>query len=165
MKYVQNSNQRTDCFLCSSLLKPDGLENLVVWRLGLTYVILNQFPYTTGHLLIVPNLHIANLHELDLPTRSELMELTSQSTQVLTEVYHPQGFNIGINIGEVAGAGVKDHLHIHVVPRWGGDTNFMSVLADTRVIPEDIEITYRRVYQAFQRFPGGTDNGIKQSQD
>jgi ATP adenylyltransferase len=152
MKYVQGNNPRKGCFLCETQLEPDDPENLIVCSLRHSFAILNQYPYTSGHLMVVPNPHIGNLDELDKQTRSELMELTSQATQVLTEVYRSQGFNIGINIGEAAGAGVVGHLHIHVVPRWSGDTNFMSVLAETRVIPEDLETTFRRVREAWKRY-------------
>lgn len=152
MKYVQSNNPKKGCFLCESQLAPDEPENLIVCSAKHSFAILNQYPYTSGHLMVVPNQHIGNLDELDPQTRSELMELTSQATQVLTEVYHPQGFNIGINIGESAGAGVVGHLHIHVVPRWYGDTNFMSVLGETRVIPEDLETTFRRIRETWKRF-------------
>lgn len=152
MKYVQGNNPKKGCFLCESQLAPDEPENLIVCSAKHSFAILNQYPYTSGHLMVVPNQHIGILDELDKQTRSELMELTSQATQVLTEVYHPQGFNIGINIGEAAGAGVVGHLHIHVVPRWYGDTNFMSVLGETRVLPEDLETTYRRIRETWKRF-------------
>ena len=99
--------------------------------------------------MVVPNDHLPSLEQLDAETRAEIMELTAQSMIVLREIYQPQGFNIGINIGVAAGAGVLDHVHLHVVPRWGGDTNFMSALADIRVLPETLEDTYARIHNAW----------------
>jgi ATP adenylyltransferase len=113
-------------------------------------VILNRYPYTNGHLMIVANAHLPALDFLDAPTRAEMMELINLSTVVLKEIYHPEGFNIGANIGSAAGAGVADHVHIHVVPRWKGDTNFMSTLGEIRVLPEELELTYRRVIEAWR---------------
>jgi ATP adenylyltransferase len=114
-------------------------------------VILNRYPYTTGHLMIVPFDHQPSLELLDAETRAELMELASQSIRVLQLEYAPQGFNLGINIGEAAGAGILGHVHLHVVPRWKGDTNFMSTLGDTRVLPEALEDTWRRIKIAWDR--------------
>ncbi len=151
MKYIQKT-KTDECFLCKSLLVSDGPENLVVKRMADTYAILNQYPYTSGHLMVAPNQHIGTLEGLDSQTRAELMELTSRSIQVLSTVYQPEGFNVGINIGKAAGAGVVDHIHIHIVPRWGGDTNFMSTLAETRVLPESLETTYDRVCAAWEQF-------------
>jgi ATP adenylyltransferase len=112
-------------------------------------VILNRFPYTSGHLMTVPYAHVATLDELDCQTRAELMELAVTAMQVLGAVYHPQGFNLGMNIGDAGGAGIAEHIHMHVVPRWIGDTNFMSALGETRVLPELLNETYRRVCGAW----------------
>ncbi len=150
MEYI--SSEKSDaCVFCVELSRPDGTENLIVYRGQQAFVILNRYPYTTGHLMVVPYRHLASLEDLDLGTRSEMMELTAKSLVVLRSEYHPQGFNVGINIGEVAGAGVLDHVHLHVVPRWGGDTNFMSALAGTRVLPEKLEETYSRIKMAWFR--------------
>ena len=113
-------------------------------------MILNRYPYTSGHLMVVPFAHKANLEALDSQTRAEMMELTARCMTVLREVYNPQAFNMGANMGEAAGAGVKEHVHIHIVPRWKGDTNFMSTLGETRVLPEVLEDTYQRVKKGFQ---------------
>ena len=110
-------------------------------------MILNRYPYTSGHLMAVPYEHLPSLDLLDAETRAEMMELTNKAIQVLRKIYTPQGFNIGINIGAAAGAGIAEHVHMHIVPRWGGDTNFMSSLANTRVLPESLEETYTRVRQ------------------
>jgi ATP adenylyltransferase len=123
--------------------------NLIAFRGQRAFVILNLYPYTSGHLMVIPFEHVATLEELDPAIRAEMMELTSLSMSVLRKAYKPQGFNMGANIGEAAGAGVPGHVHIHVVPRWGGDTNFMSTLGETRVLPESIEETYKRVREGF----------------
>jgi ATP adenylyltransferase len=121
----------------------DGAENLH----ERAYVILNR----SGHLMVNPFVHVSTLEELDPKTRAEMMELTSQCTTVLTNIYKPQGFNVGVNMGIAAGAGVPGHVHIHIVPRWRGDTNFMSSVGETRVLPEALEVTYERVKNEFQK--------------
>ena len=145
MDYIMHHEHLAKCIFCSALEQEDGPQNLVVHRGKLAYVILNRFPYTSGHLMVVSNAHQASFETVDQSTRSEVMELMSRSLQVLREVYAPEGFNVGANIGAAAGAGVADHMHFHVVPRWMGDTNFMSTTATTRVLPEDLAETYRRV--------------------
>jgi len=148
MKYIQSQKSST-CIFCSALKEQDGVENLVVYRGKHTFLILNRYPYTSGHLMVVPYDHQSCLENLDQETRAELMELASQALVILKKVYHPEGYNLGMNIGEVAGAGVADHVHLHLVPRWGGDTNFMSAVGGTRVLPESLEETYRRVREAW----------------
>jgi ATP adenylyltransferase len=128
---------------------PDGPQNLIIHRAPLTFVIINRYPYTSGHLMVVPYAHEPTLEGLEAGMRAEIMELAIQSIAVLRQVYNPQGFNIGINIGEPAGAGILDHVHLHIVPRWTGDTNFMSSLGQTRVLPETLEDTWARVRQAW----------------
>jgi ATP adenylyltransferase len=130
----------------------DGADNLIAFRGERAYVILNRYPYTSGHVMVNPFEHKSLLDELDIATRAEMMELTSQCTNVLRDIYKPQGFNIGVNMGEAAGAGVLGHVHIHIVPRWKGDTNFMSAVGQTRVLPEALEATYERVKNEFQKF-------------
>jgi len=149
MEYIQSDKNRDVCVFCNEMSRPDGFENLIVHRGRRAFVILNRFPYTTGHLMVVPYDHLASLEQLDAETSSEIMELTVQSMGILRVVYKPQGFNIGVNIGVAAGAGVLDHVHLHVVPRWTGDTNFMSALADLRVLPEMLEDTYARIQNAW----------------
>ncbi len=150
MEYIENHEKEDVCIFCNAQAKADGAENLIAYRGKLAYVILNRFPYTSGHLMVVPLEHKPNLEGLDPATRAEMMELTSLCMTVLRNVYNPQAFNMGANIGEAAGAGVKEHVHIHVVPRWAGDTNFMSTLGETRVLPESLEETYRRIKDGFQ---------------
>jgi ATP adenylyltransferase len=151
MEYIENSNREDGCIFCNAQEKEDGVENLIALRGEYSYVILNRYPYTSGHLMVVPFEHRANLEELDPETRAEMMELTARSMTVLRSVYNPQAFNMGANIGEAAGAGVKEHVHIHIVPRWQGDTNFMSTLGETRVLPELLEDTYERIRKGFQK--------------
>ncbi|HSF82999.1 MAG TPA: HIT domain-containing protein [Anaerolineales bacterium] len=152
MAYIQNHNKEQICALCTELSRPDGPENLIVHRSERVFLILNRYPYTSGHLMIVPYDHVSTLGELELATRIELMEVTNQAINVLTSIYHPQGFNVGINIGEAAGAGITEHIHMHVVPRWLGDTNFMSSLGSTRVLPESLEDSFRRIHEAWHHF-------------
>jgi ATP adenylyltransferase len=148
MEYIEKSKEQ-GCIFCIAQEMKDGPENLIAYRGERAYVILNRYPYTSGHLMVVPFAHQAHLEDLDPPTRAEMMELTTRCVVVLRKIYHPEAFNVGANIGESAGAGVKSHVHIHIVPRWGGDTNFMTVVAETRVLPEALERTYERVRNAF----------------
>ncbi len=149
MEYIENSTKVDGCVFCLAQEHEDGAQNLVAYRGEHAYVILNRYPYTSGHLMVVPFDHKPNLEELDAQTRAEMMELSSRCMTVLRKIYHPEAFNMGANIGEAAGAGVKHHVHIHIVPRWAGDTNFMSTVGNTRVLPEALERTYERVRNAF----------------
>ena len=148
MEYIE-SHKEEGCVFCSAQEMEDGAENLIAFRSERAYVILNRYPYTSGHLMVVPFDHKPNLEELDPQTRAEMMELTTRCMTALRKIYHPEAFNMGANIGESAGAGVKSHVHIHIVPRWGGDTNFMTVVGEVRVLPESLERTYERVRSAF----------------
>jgi ATP adenylyltransferase len=148
MEYIQNSKEE-GCVFCSAQEMEDGPENLIAFRGEHAYVILNRYPYTSGHLMVVPFDHKAHLEDLEAATRAEMMELTTRCMTVLRRIYHPEAFNMGANIGEAAGAGVKQHVHIHIVPRWGGDTNFMSTVGGTRVLPEALESTLERVKHGF----------------
>ena len=150
MKYIENHGKEKGCVFCKAAARADDPENLIVQRGKLAYVILNRYPYTSGHVMVVPFQHKPNLEQLDPATRAEMMELTSRATTVLRTIYNTQAFNVGLNIGEAAGAGVKEHVHIHVVPRWNGDTNFMSTLAETRVLPETLADTWVRIKAGFQ---------------
>jgi len=150
MKYVESHAE--GCVFCTVQAQADGEKNLVVHRGSHAFVILNRFPYTSGHILVVANEHKPTLEDLDPATRAEMMELATQCMTVLRAVYHPQAFNFGANIGEMAGAGIAEHVHLHVVPRWGGDTNFMSAVGGTRVLPESLEETHRRVLAAWKEW-------------
>ena len=150
MKYIQKHEKDDECIFCLALKRPDDPENLVVYQGKRAFVIVNRFPYASGHLMVVPNAHQPDLDALDNDTRSELIELLSQTESVLRRVYRPDGFNIGANIGAAAGAGVIGHFHFHVVPRWVGDTNFMSTLGEIRVLPEELEETHHKLKDAWQ---------------
>ncbi|MEO1236732.1 MAG: HIT domain-containing protein [Planctomycetota bacterium] len=145
------------CFLCDAAepdLTPDRRrERLVLRRDDHGVVLLNRYPYTNGHLLVAPLVHVAGLTDLDAPTRAGLMELCDWAVRLLTDVVNPQGFNVGANLGRAAGAGVPGHLHFHVVPRWAGDTNFMDVVGGVRVIPQALEASYARLSAAADACP------------
>jgi ATP adenylyltransferase len=151
MEYIEDENKENECVFCLAPGWSDFREHLIVHRGERAFVILNRYPYTSGHLMVVPFDHKPSLELLDMPTRVEMMELASKFVQALRDAYHPQGFNVGINIGVAAGAGIVDHVHLHIVPRWTGDTNFMSSLAQTRVLPESLEDTYNRVLEAWAK--------------
>jgi ATP adenylyltransferase len=148
MKFVETKT--SGCVFCKGYQETDGPANLIIFRAQHCFVILNRFPYTSGHLMVVTNEHRPTLEDLDVETRSEMMELATRGMVVLRNVYHPDAFNFGANIGAAAGAGVAGHVHIHVVPRWTGDANFMLTLADTKVIPESLEDTYARLRRAWK---------------
>ena len=151
MEYIENNNKEDGCVFCTAQVMEDSAENLIAYRGERAYVILNRYPYTSGHLMVNPFVHISTLEELDPKTRAEMMELTSHCTTVLKNIYKAQGFNVGVNMGEAAGAGVPGHVHIHIVPRWKGDTNFMSSVGETRVLPEALEVTFERVKNEFDK--------------
>jgi len=150
MKYIQQPDRPKGCIFCLALAQPDGPENLIVHRSARALVMLNRYPYNNGHLMVVPFDHQPSFELVDPATRAELMELMTQAMSVLRAVYHPDGFNVGANLGAVAGAGVAEHVHFHIVPRWGGDTNFMSAVGETRVLPEDLGATYARICAAWR---------------
>ena len=154
MKYFNRDKSIESCAFCEAYKCADSTDNLIIHRGETAYVILNLYPYTSGHLMVVPYIHTKSLTMLDGATQSELMTLTTQAVELLSEVYQPQGFNIGMNLGTVAGAGIAEHLHMHVVPRWGGDANFISIIGETRVLPETLDQTYYRLREAWlQLFP------------
>jgi ATP adenylyltransferase len=138
------------CIFCHAL-KGEDADSLMLFRGPTCFVILNLYPYNNGHLMVVPNRHVATLADASPAELSELMALTRRAEIVLNEVYKPQGLNVGINLGRPAGAGIVDHLHVHIVPRWTGDTNFMTVVGDVRVLPEALEDTARRLRPAFEK--------------
>lgn len=149
MAYIEGDKKSTGCVLC---LSPDEIgdrTNLVVHRGRLAYVIMNLYPYNPGHLMIAPHAHVSELADLSEDAMAEMMLLTQQATVLLKRVMSPQGFNVGMNLGAVAGAGIADHLHMHVVPRWAADTNFMPVLGATRVLPEELPATYDKLHAAW----------------
>jgi ATP adenylyltransferase len=155
LAYVKDASKDAEegCIFCTKPAEDDDESNLIVHRGDLCFVILNLFPYTNGHMMIAPYEHTGALEELADDTVLELMQLTQRAIRALAEVYGPEGFNIGINQGKVAGAGVEDHIHQHVVPRWGADTNFMPVIGSTRVLPQSLADSYRALREQFARLP------------
>jgi ATP adenylyltransferase len=130
------------CFLCQGLIGQDDRANLIVLRRPQAVVVLNRFPYNNGHLLVAPNAHKGELEQLEPGELLETMQTVQHLVQLLKEIFHPDGFNVGLNLGRAAGAGLPGHLHWHIVPRWHGDTNFMPVLSDTRVIVQSLDVLY-----------------------
>jgi ATP adenylyltransferase len=155
LTYVTGGTSTDSCIFCDAADAASAAP-LVLHRGTEAFVILNLFPYNNGHLMIVPRRHIASLAEATPAELHELIELTRRAELVLTEAYAPQGLNVGINLGKAAGAGVADHLHIHVVPRWSGDTNFMTVVGTTRVLPETLDKTGERLRPLFEKTASGT---------
>ncbi len=138
-----------ECFLCRYRNEPDSdRQNLVLWRGRRCFVVMNRFPYTGGHCLVAPLRHVGELYELDDATMLELMSMLRDAQKVLARALNAEGFNIGLNIGRCAGAGLPGHLHLHLVPRWGGDTNFMHVMGDVRVIPQSLDALYDAMLKA-----------------
>lgn len=146
---TSSSRDITDCIFCNT--SEPGRSELVLVRGRVSFVILNLYPYNSGHLMVVPNRHAPNLATLDADEQAELMRLTRHAEIALTEAYAPQGINLGINLGKAAGAGVLDHLHVHLVPRWSGDTNFMTAIGDARVLPEDLARSAAKLRPIFER--------------
>jgi ATP adenylyltransferase len=151
LEYVKDASKdkESECIFCAAIGSDDDEANLVVHRGELCFVILNKFPYTNGHLMVAPYEHVSTLQALEPETTMEMMALAQRGMTALESSYSPHGYNVGVNQGRVAGAGVEHHIHMHVVPRWGGDTNFMPVLGDTRVMNQTLEDSYATVREAF----------------
>jgi ATP adenylyltransferase len=142
LRYVKDANKSDECVFCTKPETGDDREALIVHRGDRCFVILNLYPYTSGHLMVVPFGHIGRLQDIEPAVTAEMMDLAQRAMRRMEEVYSPEGFNVGLNQGRVAGAGVEGHIHLHVVPRWAGDNNYMPVLADTRVIPQSLEESF-----------------------
>jgi len=149
MKYIQNNHTAEECPFCAALENARPADHYLVYKGEKTFVILNRYPYTTGHLLILPLEHREQMDDLEPETRTEMMEMINHALKVLGQIYHPEGFNVGMNMGEAAGAGIPKHLHWHIVPRWVGDTNYMTAVGDVRVLPEILEDTYQKIITAW----------------
>jgi ATP adenylyltransferase len=153
LEYIKGADEQPGCVFCDAPAGDDE-EKLVVRRGGRAFVLLNKFPYSSGHLMVAPFRHVGELPDLSDDEALEVHHLASQGLAALAQVYGPQGFNLGWNLGRIAGAGVVDHVHLHVVPRWAGDTNFMPVLADVKVLPEHLAETRRRLAEAWPAISG-----------
>jgi ATP adenylyltransferase len=155
MEYI--AKDKTDgCIFCVSPEMEKDRERLILYRTDFSIVMLNRYPYTNGHLMVAPCRHTADMNELSGAEMLDLFKASRLCRNVLQEAASPQGFNIGINLGKAAGAGVDEHMHIHIVPRWNGDTNFMTVVGDVRVMPENLLITYEKLFPGFHDGISGT---------
>ncbi len=150
LKYIENADKMEGCIFCEFPRQNpvSDMENLIVHRGVHSYIILNAYPYSNGHLMVVPYQHTASLDDFTDVEMLEVMQFTRLGVNLLKRAFKPDGFNLGVNMGRVAGAGIADHIHWHIVPRWNGDTNFMPVLADVRVIPESLSAVHQRLAQA-----------------
>jgi ATP adenylyltransferase len=146
--YVSTADKAPGCVFCGRLQQTDDREALIVFRGEHNFVVLNKFPYTSGHVMVVPYEHVDELRKLGPEAAQEMMSLSQKLENVLRAVYHPDGINLGMNIGKAAGAGVAGHIHMHVLPRWVADANFVSVVGETRVLPESLDVTWERLHQA-----------------
>ncbi len=148
IEYIQ-MEKSAGCILCDKPKQNNDAANYILYRGSKNFIMLNSYPYNPGHLMTAPYRHIASLEELTDEERNEHFEIVSRGIKVLKEVFNPSGFNIGINMGKVAGAGIDDHFHTHTVPRWQGDTNFMPVISDIRIMPEALAETYKKLKEKF----------------
>ena len=147
--YITGANQASECVFCAAPRLGNDERAGIVHRGKSCFVILNAFPYTSGHVMIVPYQHTDQLQKLDQSAAHEMIDLAQKLEGILREIYQPDGLNMGVNLGKAAGAGVAGHVHMHVLPRWVGDTNFMSTVGETRVLPEDLDTTYKRIKAKF----------------
>ncbi len=147
-RYVADDATDNRCIFCDALELGDDARALIVLRGAKNFIILNRYPYTTGHVMVVPYTHVANLSDAEPDTLAEMMRIAQRVEIALANTYHPQGYNLGMNLGRAAGAGVTGHLHLHVLPRWAGDANFMTVTGETRVEPEELSVTFERLRKA-----------------
>jgi ATP adenylyltransferase len=148
-QYIQGAKSTNACIFCAKSAAGRDKENFIVHRAEFNFVILNLYPYTTGHLMIVPYEHVATVERASQAGLQEMILLARDAEKHLGAIYKPEGFNIGMNIGECAGAGVAGHIHMHVLPRWKGDANFVSTIGETRVMPEDLQVTWQKLTAAF----------------
>ena len=157
MDYIGKVDSGGECILCSKPQEAADERNFILHRAELAYVILNAFPYSNGHLMVAPYRHTGDLLDLTAEELSAMMAETRLCTRLLTAAMSPQGFNIGMNIGRVAGAGIADHLHLHIVPRWSGDTNFMPVIGETKVLPQALAESFRALRKALEEISAESD--------
>ncbi len=148
MEYILGEKE-SGCIFCTRINQESDKENLILLRGKNNFVIMNKYPYNNGHLMVVPNSHSSEFDSLNDPEKLEMVNLVSKSMNVLKKTVNPDGFNVGLNIGKIAGAGIDDHLHFHIVPRWAADTNFMPVVGQTKIISENLEETWERLKEGF----------------
>ena len=148
-RYITAADRTTGCIFCQKAAEHRDEENLVVWRGARNFVLLNLYPYTTGHLMVAPYEHVARLEDAAAETVTDMMLITRMAEKHLRAIYRPEGLNLGMNIGKAAGAGIADHIHMHVLPRWTADANFMTTVGETRILPEDLAVSYQKLSRAF----------------
>ena len=148
------SENKPECIFCTAANSNKTRDTLTLFRNAQALVMLNRYPYTNGHLMVAPIAHEARLFDSTDASLRALIRLTAEAQRILSDVYHPDGFNIGMNFGQIAGAGVADHYHMHIVPRWAGDSNFMTVTARTRLVPEELDVTFGKLEPLFHDIPG-----------
>ncbi|MBV9037215.1 MAG: HIT domain-containing protein [Acidobacteriaceae bacterium] len=159
--YMKEKKDKTKCIFCEAAASTEDAKSLVVHRGQFCFVILNRYPYTSGHLMIAPYRHVSRLTAVDEVTTAEMMQLVRRAETVLQEAYSPDGLNLGMNLGEAAGAGIEQHIHMHVLPRWRGDANFMTSVGATRIIPEALEDTYRKVREMWGSLVGSGEEMLR----
>jgi len=147
-RYIADAAKDTGCIFCDAVAANDDAKTQIVHRGTSCFVILNRYPYTSGHVMVVPYAHVADLGAADPEMLSEMMRIAQRVQEALQKIYRPDGYNLGMNLGRAAGAGVTGHLHMHVLPRWAGDANFMTVISETRVEPEELATTYEKLRKA-----------------
>lgn len=158
LKYVRKQLETKGCVFCEAVKTAASKESLVLFEDATKMVIMNKFPYNTGHVLVLPRRHEGELTNLSKTEVDEIFEMVQATTKILKDVYKPAGFNVGINLGAAAGAGIPEHLHVHVIPRWSGDTNFFPLIAETKVVVETLEQTYERLVPYYDRLRGPKDH-------
>jgi len=149
--YMNQKRDNSRCIFCDAAAGTADEQNLILYRGQLSFVLLNRYPYTSGHLMIAPYEHAARLNQVDEAATDEIMRLARRAERILEDAYRPDGLNLGMNLGEAAGAGIERHIHMHVLPRWKGDANFMTTVGDTRIIPEALDDTYRKLRSGFDK--------------
>jgi ATP adenylyltransferase len=149
--FIEKKDKEPGCIFCSRVKSKPSADNLVIHKSKHSFILLNKYPYNSGHLMVAPYRHTADFSELSVREMAELAKNIQLALSILKEAYDPEGFNIGMNLGKIAGAGVADHMHWHIVPRWGGDTNFMPVVGKTKVLHEMLEASFDRLYPLFKK--------------
>ena len=148
--YMKAKKEKSRCVFCDAIARDDDRETLIIHRAKHCFVILNRYPYTSGHLMVAPYVHVSRLTATGDEVSAEMMRLVRRAETAIESAYSPDGINLGMNLGEAAGAGIEQHIHMHVLPRWRGDANFMTSIGSTRIIPEDLGVTYDRLAAQFK---------------
>lgn len=151
---MADDRDKTQCIFCRAFASADDRETLTLARAAGSFALLNLYPYTTGHAMVAPIEHCSDLGDVEVEVLTEMMGTAKDLMEAMRRLYKPHGFNVGFNVGEAAGAGIEEHLHLHVVPRWNADSNFMTVIGDSRVIPEDLDTTFDRMKETFEEVRG-----------